>query len=1054
MTTRIEGSGGGKGGGGAARAPVEQSDTLRSREYALVMDLICEGEIVGLVDGLKSVYLGEVPIQNQDGSYNYQGAGCIFQVGEQRPAESASARINGFQYRRSAPSSVVTYVNLEVRKATPVERVISNANVSYVTVTILLPALVYQDVATGDLTGAAVQAKVYVSASGGPYVEAADFSFNGKASGQYKRSTSIYLRQFGPAPWTIRMSRITDDSASSYLQNRTFFDSYVEMIDGYLTYPRSATATVSVDASQFSSVPGRAYDCKFLIIKVPSNYDPLTRTYSGFWDGTFKPAWSDNPAWCFYDLVLSPVYGLGDRVTADQVDKVALYKIAQYCDQLVPDGRGGTEPRFTCNIYLQSQEQALKVLQDMASIFRGMAYYGTDSIVAVQDAPEDAYALYSSANVIDGKFSYSGTSGRQRHTAVLVAWNDPKDFYRQKIEYVEDAEGIRRYGLRTTEIVAVGCSSQGQAHRAGRWLLYTERMETEICTFGVGLDSAPVRPGKVIKVQDPARAGKRLGGRITSVAANAIGIDAPITIDAGKIYTLSVTLPDGSSADRTLTNAAGSAAALTFTSPLTNLPELNAIWLVSVTDLVPQTFRVANIKEIDRHQFEIAALAHNASKYNAIEFGLKLETPPVSAIPSKSQLPITGLRISEFLRKRADLLEIVLSIGWDAPVSATSYLVDYQLPNGNWIPNGEQSATIADIPIAMPGLYHARVTAINALGRKSTPVVDSYNVVGEAAPPPELTTFLVARQPDGTRQFSWTMVAPPIDYEGAAVLRYKAGTGHTWAAMAPLHDGIVTASPFETNQLSAGTYTFAAKAVDRARNESVNAKYVELTIGDPRLAGAIDIISERRDGWPGTKTSCRVEIESGNLTANETDPTPWVRTWVGMWIKTPAGTLVYERTIDLGAVTTFTPLVNADGTGTISITETHSSDGISYTAPASAGLLLTTRFVKVRVQCVGAWPVLREVTTILSATPISEDVEDLSTATITGVRRIAVGDVRIPLAKTYIAIKRVDVALQNVGPGWSWELVDKVVTNGPRIKIYNAANALADAVIDVTVRGF
>lgn len=1056
MTQLIQGSGGGKSGGGGGRSPVERSDTLRSIEYAAATDLIGEGEIFGLVNGLKSVYLNEVPIQNADGSYNYADATCIFSVGEQSPPDpslTAAGVTSGFNYRIEQQAQYTVPVNVEMRFGSPVERQITNPNVSVVTVTILLPALMFQNVENGDLTGYRVAFYVEISANGGPFVQALTKVIDEKASGTVKLSYPIALRQFGNAPYMIRVSRNIADSTSAYIQNKTYWDSYTETVQGYFKYPRSARATVIVNAAHFSSVPARAYDVKLLIIQVPSNYDPTSRAYSGTWDGTFKPAWSDNPVWCFYDMATNPIYGLGEWVKPDQVDKWELYKIGQYCDQLVPDGRGGYEPRFTCNIYLQTQVEALQLLQDMASIMRAMTYHASNSIVLVQDAPAATSAIYTRANVIDGEFVYSGTARKSRHTVALVAWNDPKDFYRQKLEYVEDREGVLRYGLRTTQIVAVGCTSQGQAHRAGLWLLYSERMETEIVDFGVGLDTAPVRPGAICGVQNPKRAGLRLGGRVTSVAANAIGIDAPITVQSGKLYTLSTIDPIGNVVERTLNNAAGSTSLLTFAAALPALPILNSVWMVAVSDLVPELFRIMSIRERARHQFEVTGVSHNSSKYAAIEMGFKLEAPPISAIPGRSQFPVANLRFSEFLRKRADLLEIVLSITWDAPSGATSYLVEYRLPNGNWVPLPEQSSINVDIPVALAGAYAARVVAINALGTKSIPISGNYNVLGEAAPPPALTTFLVSRQSDGTRQFTWSLLTPPVDYNGAAMIRYKPGLGHVWENMTPLHEGILTASPFETNQLPAGTYTFGAKAVDRTGNESVSAKYVELTIGDPRLAGAIDIISERNDGWPGAKTSCHVETDVGNLRANEADPTPWLRNWIGTWIKTPAGSIAYERLTDIGTIATFTPLVSADGDGTMSITETHSTDGVSYTTAAPPGQLITARYIKVRIGCVGSSPVLRELSTILSAAPINEDVEDLNTATITGVRRIGVGDIRLPLAKSYAVIKRVDVTLQNVGAGWSWELIDKNITNGPRIKIYNASNVLADAIIDATTRG-
>jgi hypothetical protein len=324
---------------------------------------------------------------------------------------------------------------------------------------------------------------------------------------------------------------------------------------------------------------------------------------------------------------------------------------------------------------------------------------------------------------------------------------------------------------------------------------------------------------------------------------------------------------------------------------------------------------------------------------------------------------------------------------------------------------------------------------------------------GVAVPPPDVNTFLVGLQPDGTRQFTWTLLNPPADLTGFLV-RYKLGTETDWDALAPMHSGALLASPFESNQLAAGTYTFAIKAMDIFGNVSVNATFIQATLGDPRLAGALDVYTELADGWPGTKTDCHVDLPSGYLQPDETAATPWTGTWAGRkWITTPASPITYERLINVGVVATFTPLVSVDGDGTVAITEAHSDDGTTYTSFVTAGVPITARYIKIRITVTGAWPLMRDATTILSAAPVSQDSEDLDTSTLTGAYRIGTGDIRIPLTKTFAVIRKVDLTLQNVGAGWSWELIDKDTTTGPRLKIYNASNAAADATIDVTVRG-
>lgn len=333
----------------------------------------------------------------------------------------------------------------------------------------------------------------------------------------------------------------------------------------------------------------------------------------------------------------------------------------------------------------------------------------------------------------------------------------------------------------------------------------------------------------------------------------------------------------------------------------------------------------------------------------------------------------------------------------------------------------------------------------------------AYTIVGAAegtkVPPPDVNTFLVSRQSDGTRQFVWTLLNPPADLTGF-MIRYKLGTESDWNAMTPMHNGALLASPFESNQLAAGSYTFAIKAVDVFGNVSVNATFIQATLGDPRLSGALEVFEERADGWPGTKTDCHLESTTGYLQPNETAATPWSGTWAGRkWVGTPASPISYERLIDVGVVTTFTPLVTVIADGTVTVTEAHSNDGVTYSSYAAITGPITCRYVKIKISVAATWPTLKDATTILSAAPVSQDTEDLATSTLTGAYRIGTGDIRIPLTKTFASIRKVDVTLQNVGAGWSWELIDKDTAVGPRLKIYNASNTPADATIDVTVRG-
>ncbi len=1035
------GGGGGKGGGGGARVAIESPDSLRSRQYARVIDAVCEGPIVGLVAGQQSIFFNEVPLQNPDGSYNFTGV-----VTAQRVGTQIQEYIDGF-----GDPQATTAVGVEIRNSTPVVRTVaSNLNYSAITVTIGIPTLTVQNTQNGDLAGGTVQIAIDLQANGGGFQQVIADTISGKTTTRYQRSYRVNLT--GTGPWDIRLRRVTSDSTSVSVQDKVFWDVFIGFIESKLRYPNTALQAVQIDASQFNAIPSRSYELKLLEVKIPSNYNPATRVYTGTWNGTFVTAWTDNPAWCFYDLILNPRYGLGQYIQAAQVDKWSLYSIAQYCDTLVPDGYGTMEPRFTCNLYLQTRESAYRVLQNMASVFRAITYWGGGAVYTVQDRPQDPVAQFTNANVLDGEFNYAGSGRRSRHTVALVSWNDPKDNYRQKIEYVPDNTGIARYGIQQTEVVAAGCTSRGQAHRLGKWILLSERLEKEVITFTAGLDGSPLYPGAIIRTIDSARAGERRGGRALSATATSMQIDAPITLATGVVYTLTMVLPNGTLLSKQLTNAAGSTQTFTWAGAAATIPQVDSVWVLAEDNLNPEVWRVTSIIEKENSQIEVTGISHDTNKFAAIETDIVLQALASSNI-SIRQVPVTGVAISESLYIRNDSINSRMTIGWLAAPGASRYLAEYKRADGNWIPLPDVSKISVDVDVD-PGIFYARVTAFNVVGTASTAsTVGPVTVLGKTAPPPKPDMFLVARQADGTRQFTWDLYLPPLDLGGFKI-RYKLGTSSTWEAMTDLHTGLLSASPFESNLLAKGTYVFAIKSVDTTGNESVDANFITTTIGDPRLSGVLEVHDEWTEGWPGTKTNCHLEPLTGYLQPNETDATPWVRTWANAkWIKTPAGSITYERTYDVGVSTSFIPLVSFLGDGTATLQQANSNDNITYTAFAATGTLITARYIKVRCVVTGTWPIMRDLEVIFSATPVNEDVADLLTSTLTGSYRIAVGDVRVPITKTYTVIRKVDVTLQNVGAGWSWELIDKNISPGPRIKIYNASNVLADASIDITVRG-
>lgn len=499
---RVHNGGGGKGGG---HTPIEAPDNLKSKSYAEVLDLLCEGEIVGLVNGTKSIYINDTPVQNTDGSYNYTDFTYIFRNGTQ-----TQDYIPGFDTAESEQAGPGV-----IKKAIPKTVSIVDPTVDRVRVTLGIDGLVkYED--NGDTNGSSIQYTISINKNGGSFTEVVKRTITGKTTSKYQISHIVVLpRFFETDSFTIKVTRITDDSTTLKLQNGLYFDSYTQIVDTKLRYPNSVLCGIKISSEQFTSIPKRGYHVKLLKVKIPSNYNPETRVYSGIWDGTFSYAWTNNPAWCYYDLITNERYGLGEYIGADHIDKWSLYTIAQYCDELVPNGFGGTEPRFSLNAYIQTREDAIKLLMDIASSFRGMVYWSGSTITLAQDSDSsDPILQFTNSNVINGLFTYSGASRKVIHTAALVSWNDPEALYEQKIEYVEDREAIQRYGYNPTEIVAFGCTSRGQAHRAGKWILYTEKVESNVVSFSTGLDSAYCKPGDIIKIFDETITGIQYSGRI------------------------------------------------------------------------------------------------------------------------------------------------------------------------------------------------------------------------------------------------------------------------------------------------------------------------------------------------------------------------------------------------------------------------------------------------------------------------------------------------------------------------------------------------------------
>lgn len=956
------GGGGGKGGGGSTHVPSEARDSLRSKQYANVVDLLSEGEIVGFEgDPLESIYLDGTPIKSAVGVLNFSDVLVQYTTGTQ-----TQAPING----QGFDTSFETAVSVKVAQGTPVVRTITSAGVTAIRVTLGTPGLSYQDPTTGDIGPTEVAFAIDVQTNGGGYVNRVTDSFNGKTTSRYQRAYVIPVT--GAGPWDVRVTRVTADSTTSNLRNELDWDSYSGIIGANMRYPNRALVGISIDAEQFSSIPTRGYLVKGLKVLVPDNYDPVARTYTGVWSGNFQLAWTDNPAWCFYDLLMNSRYGLGDFINASLVDKFALYAIAQYCDELVDDGFGGSEPRFTCNLYLQQEGAAYTVLQNFASIFRGISYWSAGAVSVAQDRPDTSASIpmFVNANVDGGAFSYQGSSLKGRHTVALVAWNDPSDSYKQKIEYVQDEDGIKKYGVVSTQITAFGCTSRGQAHRAGKWVLYTESMETETVTFSTGLDGFSLYPGAVFKTSDRNRAGKRMGGRVRSATDTAVTIDDTITIEAGKTYTLNVLLPDGTVGSQPVTNAAGATSDLTLAAALAAIPQADAIWTLVASDLIPEMWRVVSITQKGKNMLEVTGIAHRPDKYAAVEQGLVLNALPTSNLTTTPD-PVTNLAVTEslYLISQGASIGVLATVSWTA--SASRYRVGWRVANGAW-QYRETVSTSVDIDVS-DGPYEFNVVAINALGKLSAAVSVSYTVLGLRAPPQDVTGFGAVIESFDVN-LTWN-ADTDLDLD-----HYEIRDGASWDTAVPVVS--VKADSYKLKPLAQGTHQYWIKAVDTTGNYSVNAASLSVTIAGPALVTVTASVAGENIvlGWqPGSSQFAidHFDVREGTDFATATliaQPKSTAYTvkadfggagkfWVAavdvagnigpagsvdIAIQLPASVVVTSQVIDNNVLLKWT-----DATTTLPIADYEVSKGATYSVAQIVGHVGSGRFATIFEQAAG-----------------------------------------------------------------------------------------------------
>ncbi|MCU2299255.1 phage tail protein [Enterobacter hormaechei subsp. steigerwaltii] len=793
-----------KGGSSSSRTPTEQPDDLQSVAKAKILVALGEGEFAGQLTG-KDIYLDGTALENADGSQNFSGVTWEFRAGTQ-----AQKYIQGIPGTENEIS-----VGTEVTSATAWTRTFTNTQLSAVRLRLKWPSLFKQE-DDGDLVGYSVNYAIDLQTDGGTWQTVLNTSVTGKTTSGYERSHRIDLPQAG-STWTIRLRKITADANSAKIGDTMTLQSFTEVIDAKLRYPNTALLYIEFDSSQFNgSIPQISCEPRGRVIRVPDTYDPETRSYSGTWTGAFKWAWTDNPAWIFYDLVVSDRFGLGHRLTAANIDKWTLYQVAQYCDQMVPDGKGGdgTEPRYTCNVYIQDRNDAYTVLRDFAAIFRGMTYWGGDQIVALADMPRDVDYSYTRANVVGGRFTYSSSTTKTRYTTALVSWSDPGNAYADAMEPVFEQALVARYGFNQLEMTAIGCTRQSEANRKGRWGILTNNKD-RVVSFDVGLDGNIPQPGYIIAVADELLSGKVMGGRISAVNGRVIKLDRVADAAAGDRLILN--LPSGASQSRTIQAVNGES--VTVTTAYSETPQPEAVWVVESNELYAQQYRVVSVADNDDGTFTITGAWHDPDKYARIDTGAIIDQRPVSVIPPGNQSPPENIVISSFSVVQQNISVETMRVSWDQAQNAIAYEAQWRRNDGNWVNVPRSSTTSFDVPGIYAGRYLVRVRAINAAEISSGwGYSEEKTLTGKVGNPPKPVGFIASDNVVFGIELSWGFPANTDDTLKTEIQYSLTGTEED--AML-LTDVPYPQRKYQQMGLKAGQiFWYRAQLVDRSGNES------------------------------------------------------------------------------------------------------------------------------------------------------------------------------------------------------------------------------------------
>ncbi|HCF8953184.1 TPA: DUF1983 domain-containing protein [Klebsiella pneumoniae] len=792
-----------KGGGSKQRTPTEQPDDLQSVAKAKILLALGEGEFAGGLTG-KGIYLDGTPLENADGSQNFSGVSWEF-----RPGTQAQTYIQGIPGTENEIS-----VGTEVSSKTAWTHTFTNTQLSAVRVRLKWPSLMKQE-DDGDVVGNTVKYAIDLQTDGGAWQTVLETAVTGKTTSGYERSHRIDLPQAG-STWTLRLRKISPDANSVKVGDVMTLQSYTEVIDAKLRYPNTALLYIEFDSSQFNgSIPQISCEPRGRVIRVPDNYNPETREYTGVWTGGFKWAWTDNPAWIYYDIVIADRFGLGNRLSSANISKWTLYQIAQYCDQLVPDGRGGDgmEPRYTCNVYVQERNDAYTVLRDFAAIFRGMTCWNGEQIVVQADMPRDVDFTYTRANII-GKPRYSSSSSQVRYTNALVSWSDPDNAYADAMEPAFIPELVSRYSFNQLEMTAIGCTRQSEAHRKGLWGILTNNKDRMV-EIDVGLDGRIPQPGYIIALADELLAGRVNGGRISAVNGRVITLDRDVDAKPGD--RLQLNLPSGISQSRTI-QAVNGRRQITVTTAYSETPERECVWAIESDDLFLQQYRVTGVKENSDATLTITGVAHDPDKFPRIDTGAIIDQRPVSVLPAGNQSPPDDIVITSRSVVNQGISVETMQVNWSAVSGAIAYEAQWRRNDGNWINVPRSSTTSFEVSGIYAGRYLVRVRAINAAEISSGWAYSEEKTLTGKVGEPLAPLALATRSLVHGVQVSWEFPTGSGDTLRTELQYSKNQDG---SAPMPLSDVAYPGKSYQQMGLSMGAeFWYRARLVDRLGNES------------------------------------------------------------------------------------------------------------------------------------------------------------------------------------------------------------------------------------------